>query len=426
LLAQTWRKCAALAGAGVILLAACTTSTSGQDTTSSSAAPPTDEATTSESSPTVSPGEPGTLRIAFDSELDSTGKVLEGSTAPADPANPAGDGSATCSGPAIAVIGSFTGPYGALAQNVLDGSKVAIDAHNTANSGCQVTLKEFDIAADPANAGVMAQQIADDKSIVGVVGPTFSSEMKAGGPILNTAGIATLTPSATATDLAKNGWTNFFRGVANDNIQGTALGSYLAVAGNYFKVCVLSDDSDYGKALAAQVTTGLGGSADSECSSSFPTAQTDFKTLAGQIAAESPDAVYFAGFYPQAAPLLQQLRDSGVTASFVSSDGTNVQAFVDQIDTTANGTTLSCGCAPAPDAFADAYRSAVGHDPGAYSTESYDLATILLKGIDGGKVDRPSMTEFVRSYNGAGLARTYQWDAEGELSTPPIWIYKVQ
>jgi branched-chain amino acid transport system substrate-binding protein len=272
----------------------------------------------------------------------------------------------------------------------------------------------------------MAQQIADDKSIVGVVGPTFSSEMKAGGPILNTAGIATLTPSATATDLAKNGWTNFFRGVANDNIQGTALGSYLAVAGNYFKVCVLSDDSDYGKALAAQVTTGLGGSADSECSSSFPTAQTDFKTLAGQIAAESPDAVYFAGFYPQAAPLLQQLRDSGVTASFVSSDGTNVQAFVDQIDTTANGTTLSCGCAPAPDAFADAYRSAVGHDPGAYSTESYDLATILLKGIDGGKVDRPSMTEFVRSYNGAGLARTYQWDAEGELSTPPIWIYKVQ
>jgi branched-chain amino acid transport system substrate-binding protein len=124
--------------------------------------------------------------------------------------------------------------------------------------------------------------------------------------------------------------------------------------------------------------------------------------------------------------LLQQLRTAGVTASFVSSDGSNVQEFVDLIDTTANGTTLSCGCAPAPDAFAGAYQSAVGHAPGAYTTESYDLTTILLKGIDGGKVDRTSMVEFVRSYDGAGLARTYHWDAGGELSAPPIWIYKVQ
>ena len=430
LLAQTWRKCAVLAVAGVVVLGGCTSSNSGSDESSSSSAPteqpPTDEVLTSESSPTVSPGEPGTLTIVLDSELDSTGKVLEGSTLPADPADPAGDGGATCSGPAIAVIGSFTGPDAALAQNVLDGSKVAIDAHNAANSGCQVALKEFDIATDPANAATMAQQIADDPSIVGVIGPTFSSETKLAGPILNSAAVPMLTPSATATDLAKNGWTTFFRGVANDNIQGAALGSYLTVTGNYFKVCVLNDDSEYGKALAAQVNAGLGGSAAPECSTSLPVGQSDVKAAADKIAAESPDAVYYAGFYPQAAPLLQQLRDSGVTASFVSSDGTNVQAFVDLIDTTANGTTLSCGCAPAPEAFATAYRSAVGHDPGAYSTESYDLAMILLKGIDGGKLDRSSMAQFVRSYDGAGLARTYQWDAEGELSTPPIWIYQVQ
>ena len=134
--------------------------------------------------------------------------------------------------------------------------------------------------------------------------------------------------------------------------------------GNYFKVCVLSDDSDYGKALAAQVTTGLGGSVDGECSSVAPTADADLKALAQKISAESPDAVYFAGFYPQAASLLQQLRGADVTAAFVSSDGTNVQAFVDQMDTTANGTTLSCGCAPAPDAFVTAYQAAVNHETG--------------------------------------------------------------
>ena len=189
MLARTWRKCAVVAVAGVSLLAACT-SNSGTDDTSSSPATSEEVTSTTDSSPTVSPGEPGTLSIVMSSELDSTGKVLDSSTEPTDPANPAGDGTATCSGNAIAVIGSFTGPYGALAQNVLDGSKVAIDAHNAANSGCQVTMKEFDIAADPANAAVMAQQIADDPSIVGVVGPTFSSEMQSAGPILNTAGVA--------------------------------------------------------------------------------------------------------------------------------------------------------------------------------------------------------------------------------------------
>ena len=147
---------------------------------------------------------------------------MEGGAAPIDPANPAGDGTASCSGQAIAVVGSFTGPNAALAQNVLDGSRVSIDAHNASNSGCQVELKKFDLASDPANAAAMAQQIADDPTIVGVVGPTFSAEMKSAGPILNTAGVATLTPSATGTDLAKNGWTNFFRGVANDSVQGSA------------------------------------------------------------------------------------------------------------------------------------------------------------------------------------------------------------
>jgi len=425
LLAQNWRKCAVAAAAGAVLLAGCTSGSSGPDETSSSAAP-TEDAPAPESSPTVSPGQPGTLTIGLAAELDAKGKVVEGSTAPADPANPAGDGTATCSGNAIAVLGSFTGPNAALALNVLDGSRVAIDAHNAANSGCQVELKEYDLGSDPANAAVMAQQIADDPSIVGVVGPTFSAEMKSAGPILNTASVPTLTPSATGADLAQNGWTNFFRGVAGDSVQGSALGGYLVTTGNYFKVCVLSDDSDYGKALAAAVSTGLGGSAAPECSATVPVAQPDLTAVAQKINAESPDAVYYAGFYPQAAPLLAQLRATGVTAAFVSSDGTNVQAFVDELDTTANGTTLSCGCAPAPTAFAESFRAAVNRDPGAYATESYDLATILLKGIDSGKVDRSSMMEFVKSYDGAGLARTYKWDVAGELSSPPIWIYQVQ
>lgn len=422
--AQPWKKCIVLAAGSIVLLAACTSPDSGADGSSSAAL--TEGVLTTESSPTIDPGQPGTLKIVLDSELDSSGTLVESPIAPADPADPAGDGKASCSGQSIAVVGSFTGVDEAVAQNVLRGATLAIDTHNTANSGCHVEAKEFDLGADPSQTAAIAQQIVDDPSIVGVVGPTFSSELTVTGPTFNAAGLAILSPSATSANLAKNGWTTFFRGVANDTVQGTALGHYLATTGNYFKVCVLSDDSDYGTALATQVTAGLAGSAAPECSTTIPVADSDTKTVTEKINAESPDAVYYAGFYPQSAALLQQLRDTGVTAAFVSSDGTNVQEFVDLIDTTANGTTLSCGCAPAPTEFTDAYRAAVNEDPGAYSAESYDLATILLKGIDSGKVDRPAIAEYVRAYEGQGLARTYKWDAQGELSSPPIWIYKVQ
>ena len=48
------------------------------------------------------------------------------------------------------------------------------------------------------------------------------------------------------------------------------------------------------------------------------------------VKGEAPDAVYYAGYYAEAAPFVQQLRDAGVTAQFVSADGTNDPQFVDQ------------------------------------------------------------------------------------------------
>ncbi|SLJ82668.1 branched-chain amino acid ABC transporter periplasmic protein [Mycobacteroides abscessus subsp. abscessus] len=58
--------------------------------------------------------------------------------------------------------------------------------------------------------------------------------------------------------------------------------------------------------------------------------------------------------------------------------------------------------------------------------EAYDLATILAKGIDSGKVTRPDLLEFVRSYDGPGLARQYKWSPDGELANAQIWIYEVE
>ena len=50
----------------------------------------------------------------------------------------------------------------------------------------------------------------------------------------------------------------------------------------------------------------------------------------------------------------------------------------------------------------------------------------MAKGIDSGAVTREALLDFVRKYDGQGIARKYQWTETGELTTNLIWIYKVQ
>jgi branched-chain amino acid transport system substrate-binding protein len=87
---------------------------------------------------------------------------------------------------------------------------------------------------------------------------------------------------------------------------------------------------------------------------------------------------------------------------------------------------LSCPCGPATGSFSDEYTKKFGQGPGTYSTEGYDLGTIMLKGIDSGTLTRPAMLDYFRKYDGQGVARRYQWTPNGELTTTLIWMYKVQ
>jgi branched-chain amino acid transport system substrate-binding protein len=123
---------------------------------------------------------------------------------------------------------------------------------------------------------------------------------------------------------------------------------------------------------------------------------------------------------------VQQLRDGGVTATFVSGDGTKDPEFVKQAGASSKDAVLSCPCSPAPPAFADEYIKKFNVPPSTYSTEGYDVGTILVKGIDSGAITRPALLDFVRTYNGPGVARQYQWTDTGELTSTVIWIYKVQ
>lgn len=359
-------------------------------------------------------------------QIDSTGAevaVAEGLVA----ADPAGDGTAICdSTVTISMAGALTGPNAALGINIRNGVQLAIDEHNAANPDCQVQLSATDTEGDPQKATQVIPSMIADENVIALLGPAFSGESKAVMQSLMDAGLLSLTASATNPDLTGQGWTNFFRGLANDAVQGPSVAEYMMNTLGFDSICVVQDDSDYGVGLAEQITTTLGDAANEDCSVKVKTGDKDFTAAVTAISGSDADAVFFAGYYAEAAPLARQLAESDFEGAFVAADGANDPQFVEQAGSAATDAYLSCPCGPAPDEFATAYTEAFDQAPGVYSVEAYDLATIILSGIDSGVSDRAGMIDYVRNYDGQGLARHYKWDANGELASALIWIYQVK
>lgn len=365
------------------------------------------------------------LKIVEQVQIDQNGAEVAAEEG-AEPADPAGDGNAQCPPLSLAMAGALTGPDAALGINIKNGVQLAVDKHNEANPGCQVQLKTFDTEGDPQKATQIAPQIIQDPYTVGLVGPAFSGETKATGQVFDQAGLVATTASATNVTLSENGWKTFFRGLANDGVQGPSVANYLKNTLGNQKVCVVDDSTDYGLGLAQAVRETLGSVADPGCNISVKKGDKDFSAAVNQIKGVSPDSVFFSGYYAEAAPFVQQLRDGGVEATFASADGTKDPEFVKQAGESSKDAVLACPCGPATGTFADEYTEKFGQEPGTYSTEGYDLGTILLKGIDSGKVTRPELLDFVRTYSAPGIARKYEWTPTGELTNTLIWIYKVQ
>lgn len=365
------------------------------------------------------------LKIVEQVQIGQDGAAVRAEGA-ATPLDPAGDGTATCPPLSIAMAGPLTGPDAPFGVNVRNGAELAVEQHNAANPDCQVQLRAFDTEGDPQRATAVAPQIVDDASIIGLVGPTWSGETKATGGVFDQAGMVAVTPSATNVALSEQGWKTFFRGLSSDGVQGPSLANYLRNTLGITKACVVDDSTDAGVGQANAVRQTLGPIADSACNISVKKGDKDFSAAVTQIMGQKPDAVVYASYYTEAALLLQQLREAGYAGLFAGPDGIKDPQFVKAAGESARGTVLSCPCGPATGAFAEAYTKQFGQEPGTYSLEAYDLAAILLKGIDTGAVTRPALLDFVRSYDGQGMARKYTWTDNGELTSNLIWIYKVQ
>lgn len=340
---------------------------------------------------------------------------------------PAGDGKATCaSTTALAYIGAETGANAQLGINIFNGVQLAINEHNKANPGCQVAFKKFDTEGDPTKATGPVTQATKETDIVGVVGLPFSGESKATGNIFEQQKLVHITPAATNPGLTANGWTTFFRGLGNDAVQGPAAATFMTKTLGAKKVYLVQDDSDYGIGLGTTTTTALGDALTG--SDKVTTGQKDFSATISKIINSKADAVFYSGYYAEGAPFDQQLVAKGFKGAFVGPDGLKDDQFIKQAGDASANAFFTCPCIPGEliPTFAASYKALANMDPGTYSIEGYDAATVLLAGIDAGNQDRAKLLSWVKSYDADGLSKHYKWDDKGELQAPTVYGYRVK
>jgi branched-chain amino acid transport system substrate-binding protein len=219
----------------------------------------------------------------------------------------------------IGIMGPFTGDVAAIGQEQLNWAKFAVDQFNE-ERGTTFTLEEGDTQLDPAQAATVAPQFVSNSDIQAVVGPAGSQEVEAVGSIYGNAGMAFISPSATATNLTED-FDTFFRVVPTDADQGPTDATYMAEELGAQNVLIIDDQSSYSTGLADSTTAALEEAGVTVSRESVSQDQTDFSALVSAVA-DDTDVVFLPWQVAANAQLFgNQLAEQGKEAVIFGSDG---------------------------------------------------------------------------------------------------------
>jgi len=108
------------------------------------------------------------------------------------------------------------------------GIEIAIDDKGATLLGHPLQLSGVDTLCSAAGGRAAAATLAADQNIVGIIGPSCSSEAAVAAPILSDAGFTLILPSATAPGITdpEARAAGFFRTAHNDAVQGAVAAEF--------------------------------------------------------------------------------------------------------------------------------------------------------------------------------------------------------
>jgi branched-chain amino acid transport system substrate-binding protein len=364
--------------------------------------------------------------------------------APAEEAAASGGSFAIAQAKPTLTIGTFgdrTGENSNIIVPSHDAMALAVEQANAAgNLPVTLAFKPLDNrngAADTAPA--IAQQFIGDPNVIAVLGGGFSGETAATGGLFSDADLLFFTASATRPDLSQSGFETFFRGVANDNDQGSAIVEVFEHLGCQ-RVAVVDDKTPYGQGLGDVARAGAEDAGMEVVLDESIEPTTDYTALVDSVIAADPQALFYSGYAAQFQLVAKQLREKGYEGIISSGDGSKEETIGEKIGTAeAENVILTCPCrditlSPEPEAqeFVEAFEAKYQKRPEIYAAEGYDVANTTIDaigecGAEGASgITRECVVDKVRESEYEGITKKFSFADSGEVTPPPVSVFLIR
>ena len=331
----------------------------------------------------------------------------------------------------IGAVLPLTGSAAVWGQNAQRGMDLALDELNAARPASQKLSILYEDSRSDTNAAVSALQklISSDRVEV-VIGDIASSAVLAMAPIAEKNKVLLLSPGASNPEISKAGEYTF-RNWQSDALEGQVGARFAYSERRWRRVATLFVSNAYGTGLNQEFTaafSGLGGTIVG--SETFNQGAVDLRAQITRLKENGRfDAVYLAGYPPEMAVALKQMKQLGLSTPILS-----VQAFDDpeifsRAGRAAEGVIFSVPKPPDEavaivSQFRKNYTTRFDKKPGVCSDTGYDALRIIAWALDQGARTGTDIQESLRILKDfPGAAGTTTFDALGDVSRP--FVFKV-
>jgi branched-chain amino acid transport system substrate-binding protein len=197
----------------------------------------------------------------------------------------AGGGSSASTKACVASIGfegPITGPVAPLGTEQLHFAELAVSMDNAANN-TKITLVQGDTQLNPAMAVTVTQQFTSNSAILATVGPAGSQEVEAIGGLMDRAGMAFISGSATAVALTTGKYPTFFRVVSKDSVQGPQDANYIVKTLKPKSLMIVDDQEAYSTGLVSAMVPIFQAAGIKVDHESVSQKVTDFSSLVAKV-----------------------------------------------------------------------------------------------------------------------------------------------
>ncbi len=336
----------------------------------------------------------------------------------------------------IGQVSPLTGPQAHLGKDNENGARLALDEINAAGltlGGKKVVLemKSEDDAADPKTATTVAQKLVDE-GVAGVIGHLNSGATIPASKIYSDNGIPQISPSATAVAYTASGFKTAYRVMTNDAQQGSVLGSFAVTKLGAKKIAIIDDRTAYGQGLADEVEKAAKAAGGEVVAREYTSDRsTDFMAILTSIKGKAPDLVFFGGMDPQAAPMMRQMKQLGMTARFLGGDGAQTPKFIELAGADAEGALASnpglpLDAMPGGAAFKAKFEAKYGKIQN-YSPYAYDAMHVLIDAMKRADSSDPAkyLAELPKT-DYQGVTGRVRFDAKGDITGGAVTLYQVK